>query len=112
MKGYLGHLGQEHIQEVIFKQRNERLIGDVQENKKGKVYYRQSPSLMAFPDDSGIKDLPAVQETQGIQVQSMGQEDPLEGEMATHSSILTWKIPWTEEPDRLQSKVSQRVRQD
>ena len=37
MKGYLGHLGQEHIQEVIFKQRNERLIGDVQENKKGKV---------------------------------------------------------------------------
>ena len=76
------------------------------------MYYRQSPSLMAFPDDSGIKDLPAVQETQGIQVQSMGQEDPLEGEMATHSSILTWKIPWTEEPDRLQSKVSQRVRQD
>ena len=53
---------------------------------------------MAFPDDSGIKDLPAVQETQGIQVQSMGQEDPLEGEMATHSSILAWRIPWTEEP--------------
>ena len=81
------------VKEVIFKQRNERLIGDVQENKKGKVYYRQSPSLMAFPDDSGIKDLPAVQETQGIQVQSMGQEDPLEGEMATHSSIFTWKNP-------------------
>ena len=51
-------------------------------------------------------------ETQGIQVQSLGQEDPLEEEMETHSSILTWKIPWTEEPDRLQSKVSQRVRQD
>ena len=112
MKGYLEHLGEEHIQEVIFRQKNERLVGDVQENKKSKVYYRQTPSLMAFPDDSVVKDPPAMPETQGIQVQSLGQEDPLEEEMETHSSILTWKIPWTEEPDRLQSKVSQRVRQD
>ena len=47
-----------------------------------------------FPDDS-VKNLPEMQETQ---VQSLGQEDALEEEMATHSSILTWKIPWTEEP--------------
>ena len=45
-------------------------------------------------------------------VQPLGQEDPLEREMATHSSILAWKIPWTEEPGRLQSMGSQRVRHD
>ena len=43
---------------------------------------------------------------------SLGQEDPLEEDMATHSSILSWRIPWTEEPGRLQSKGSQRVGQD
>ena len=53
-----------------------------------------------------VKSLPAMQETQ---VRSLGQEDPLEKWMATHSSILTWKIPWTEEPDGLQSIGSQRV---
>ena len=47
-----------------------------------------------------IKHLPAKQETQ---VQPLGQEDPLEKEMATHSSILAWKIPWIQEPGRLQS---------
>ena len=47
-----------------------------------------------------VKNLPAMQETQ---VQFLGWEDPLEKEMATHSSILTWRIPWTEEPGRLQS---------
>ena len=56
-----------------------------------------------------VKNLPAVGETQG---QSLGQEDPLEEEMAPHSSILAWKIPWTEEPGRLQSMGSQRVRHD
>ena len=45
-------------------------------------------------------------------VQSQGREDLLEKEMATHSSILAWKIPWTEEPDRLQSMGSQKVRHD
>ena len=49
---------------------------------------------------------------QEAQVQSLGWEDPLEQEMATHSSILTWKIPWTEEPGGQQSMVSQRVRHD
>ena len=48
-----------------------------------------------------VKNLPAMQETQ---VQSLGQEDPLEKEMATHSSVLTWQIPWTEEPGGLQSR--------
>ena len=53
-----------------------------------------------------VKRLPAMWETQ---VQSLGREDPLEKEMAAHCSILAWKIPWTEEPGRLQSMGSQRV---
>ena len=53
-----------------------------------------------------IKHLPAMRETR---VPSLGWEDPLEKEMATHSSILAWRIPWTEEPGRLQSRGSQRV---
>ena len=56
-----------------------------------------------------VKSLPAMQE---IQVQCLGWEDPLEKEMATHSSTLTWKIPWTEEPGELQSLGSQRVGHD
>ena len=56
-----------------------------------------------------LKHLPPVQETW---VRSLGQEDPLEKEMVTHSSILAWRIPWTEEPGVLQSMGSQRVRHD
>ena len=56
-----------------------------------------------------LKRLPAVRETR---VQSLGQEDTLEKEMATHSSILAWRIPWMEEPGGLQSMGSQRVRHD
>ena len=56
-----------------------------------------------------LKRLPTMPETQ---FQSLGQEDLLEKEMATHSSILAWKLPWTEEPGRLQSMGSQRVRHD
>ena len=48
-----------------------------------------------------VKNLPAMQETQEIRVRSLGQEDPLEKGMATHSSILAWRIPWTEEPGKL-----------
>ena len=55
------------------------------------------------------KNLPAARETQ---VWSLGQEDPLEKEMATHSSILAWRIPWIEEPGGLQSMGSQRVGHD
>ena len=56
-----------------------------------------------------VKNLPTMQETW---VQSLGQEDPLEQEMATHSSILAWKIPGKEEPGVLQSMGSERVRHD
>ena len=56
-----------------------------------------------------VKNLPAMQE---MRVQALGQEDPLEKGMATHSSILAWKIPWTEEPGRLQYMGSQRVKHD
>ena len=57
-----------------------------------------------------VKNLPIIQETQETQVQSLGGEDPLEEEMATRSSILAWRIPWTEEPGRLQSMGWHRVR--
>ena len=56
-----------------------------------------------------VKNLPAMLETW---VQSLGGEDPLEEGRATHSSILAWRIPWTEEPGRVQSMGSQRVRHD
>ena len=56
-----------------------------------------------------VKNLPAMQETG---VRSLDGEEPLEEGMAIHSSILAWKIPWVEEPGRLQSTGSQRIRQD
>ena len=62
-----------------------------------------------FPHSSVMKNLPAMQETL---VLLLGQEDPLEKEMATHSSILAWRVPWTEEPGRLQFIGSHRVRHD
>ena len=72
----------------------------------------------SFKDSSGkrvslvtqmVKHLPAMRKTQ---VQSLGQQDPLEKEMASHSSTLAWKIPWTQEPGRLHSQGSQRVGYD
>ena len=65
--------------------------------------------MWAFLVAQRLKHLPAMRETQ---VWSLGWKDPLEKEMATHSSILAWKIPWTEEPGRLQSMGSQRVGHD
>ena len=62
---------------------------------------------MGFPDDSVGKTLPAMQETR---VQSLGWEDVLKKEMAAHSSILAWEIPWTEEPGRLQFRRFQKSR--
>ena len=56
-----------------------------------------------------VKRLSTMRETR---VRSLGQEDPLEKEMAIHSSTIAWKIPWTEEPDRLESMGSQRVGHD
>ena len=64
---------------------------------------------MGFPGGSVVKNLPAKQETQ---VQSLDEKDPLEKEMAVHSSILTWEIPWTEEPGGLQSVGLHRVGHD
>ena len=66
------------------------------------VLFLEEPysSPWGFPGGSVVKNLPSMQETW---VPSMGQEDALEDEMATHSSILAWRIPWTEEPDGLQS---------
>ena len=59
-----------------------------------------------------VKNLPAVQETQETWVRILGREDLLEEEMANHSSILVWEIPWTEEPGGLQSMGSHRVGHD
>ena len=66
-----------------------------------------SSSRMSFPGGSAVKECAAMRETW---VRFLGQEDALEKEMATHSSTLAWKIPWMEEPGRLQSTGSQRVR--
>ena len=62
---------------------------------------------MGFPRGSVVKNPPAMQETQ---VRFLSQEEPLETEMAIHSSVLAWEIPWTEEPGGLQSTGSQRLR--
>ena len=69
-----------------------------------KVLYRETS-----PVAQQVENLPAMQE---MQVQSLGREDPLEEEMAMHSSILAWEIPWTEEPGGLQSMEPQRVEHD
>ena len=73
-------------------------------NEKSKDY-RARDSLVA----QTVKSLPAMRETW---IRSLGQEDFLEKEMATHSSVLPWRIPWTEEPGGLQSMGWQRVRHD
>ena len=63
--------------------------------------------MKSFPSNSVVNNLPAMQETQERKVHSLGQEDPLEESMATHSNILAWRIPWTEETGGLQSVGSQ-----
>ena len=72
-------------------------------------YLRTHFLFQGFPGGSDGKSLPAMWETQ---VRSLVQEDPLEKEMGTHSSILAWKIPWMDKPGRLQSMGSQRIRHD
>ena len=64
---------------------------------------------MCFPNISGVKNPLAMQEPQEKGVRSLGWEDPLEKGMATHSSVLAWRIRWKEEPGRLQSMGFQRV---
>ena len=67
---------------------------------------------MGFPGGSVVKIPPALQKMHEMWVQSLGGEDPLEEGMATHSGVLAWRIPWIEEPGRLQSMGSLRVRHD
>ena len=70
-------------------------------------------TIWGFPHGSAVKNLPEMQESQEIDVgPNLSWEDPLEEDMATHSSIFAWRIPWTEEPGRPQSITSQRVRHD
>ena len=71
--------------------------------------FGQGNNKLGFPVGSVVRNPPAVQETW---IQSMGQENPLEREIATRSSILTWKIPWMEESGGLQSMGSLRVKHD
>ena len=74
------------------------------------AFLMPSPIILeGFPDDLVVKNPPAKQETW---IWSLGWEDPLEKEMATHYNILVWRIPWTEEPGQLQSMGSQRVGHD
>ena len=68
--------------------------------KHGSHIFEKNTYFKGFLGGSDMKNLPAMQETQ---IRSPGWEDPLEKEMATHSSILAWEIPWTEEPRGLQS---------
>ena len=68
--------------------------------------------LWSFPGGLEVKNPPAVQEMQETLVQSLSWEDPMEEGMATHSNNLAWRIPWIEEPGRIQSIGSQRVRHD
>ena len=68
--------------------------------------------MLGFPDDSVVKNPPASVEMQEMWVPSLGREDPLEEEVATHSSILAGEIPWTEKPGVLQSTGLQRVKHD
>ena len=72
----------------------------------------KTPVGSSFPCGSAVKHLPVVQEPQKMRVQSLGWKDPLEKEMAIHSTVLAWRIPWTEEPGGLQSIGSIRVRHD
>ena len=81
----------------------------LQPEARGEAEGGGSRPMLVFPNGSVVKNLPAVQETW---IQSLAQEDPLQEEMATHSSVLAWEIPWTEETGGLQSMGSQRVRHD
>ena len=82
------------------------------EEKRGRIYKGKYKGIWGFPGGSVVKNPPEMQEAQEPQVHFLGQEDPLKEGMATHSSILVWRIPQTEEPGRLQSTGPQRVGHD
>ena len=75
----------------------------------GRAEVGGTASLVRLPGGSAVKNPPAKQ---GARIEFLGQEDPLEKEMATHSGILAWRIPWKEEPGGLQSMGSYRVGHD
>ena len=85
------------------------MVGDHVRMSQEHYFYCVHYFYGAFLVAQMVKNLPAMQETQ---VKSLGWEDPLEEEVAIHSTILAWRIPWTEEPDRLQSMGLQRVGHD
>ena len=70
---------------------------------KNHLITTRSYCIKGFPGGSAVKNPRAMQESQETRVQSPGQDDPLVQEMATHSSVLAWRIPWTEESGRIQS---------
>ena len=86
--------GYKEINKTVMTKTNVLLTG----SQKFINFYFVLSTSVGFPGGSVVKNLPAIQDTW---VRSLGQEDPLQKEMATHSSILAWKIPWTEEPSRL-----------
>ena len=97
------------------------MVQDVQKRSRDKGNSRSRATTSSpfvskhkrdFPSGSAVKNLPAIQETQEAWVRSLGREDSLEKEMTTHSGIPAWRIPWTEEPGRLQSVRLHRVRHD
>ena len=91
------------MQNVFIHRQHDYVCGKLDKN-----YHK----MQSFPSDSVVNNLPTMQETQERKVHSLGQEDPLEESMATHSNILAWRSPWTEETGGLQSMGSQRVVND
>ena len=89
--------------------RSRKASGGIQSTSEDLRTRGDNDVLINFPGSLVINNLPAMQETR---IWSLGQEDPLEKKMATHSSILAWRIPWTEKPSRLQSIGSQRTGQN
>ena len=85
------------------------MVGDRVRMIQERYFYCVLYFYGAFLVAQMVKNLPAMQETQ---VKSLGREDPLEEEVAIHSTVLAWRIPWTEEPDKLQSMGLQRVGHD
>ena len=85
-----------------FKEKS--VLGRIRQQRTAYVIPKMKLLLKSIVrNGSAVKNLPAIQDLQETQVGSLGQEDPLEKGMATHSSILAWRIPWTEEPGGLQS---------